>query len=149
MAKIVRARFSPDSDGDGTGELFVELSASPFAGASAAWFNAKDLMDFAAKLLATYPLSETEATKLEGGIWSESGKDIEQLLVGLSFYAVGPRGNVGCRVILATPSSPRWPEKRSRVEAELLTNYESVRSFAQGILSIVQDNGAEALLNES
>src|SRR5687768_1878948 len=116
MAKIVRARFSPDSDGDGTGELFVELSAPPFAGASSAWFNAKDLVGFAEKLLAAYPLSATEPTTLQGGIWSATGKDIEQLMVGLSFYAVGLRGNVGCQVTLATPSSSQWPEQRSRVE---------------------------------
>ncbi len=149
MAKFVRARFTPDSDGDGIGELFVELSAPPFAGASAAWFNAKHLVDFAEKLLAAFPFSATEPVKLQGGVWSQNGTDIEQLLVGLSFYAVGSRGNVGCRATLATPSSPRWPEQRSRVEAELLTTYESVRSFAQGMLAIVQDKSAEAQLNES
>lgn len=149
MTKTVAVRFKPDPDGDGTGELLVELSAPPFAGASSAWFDATDLVHFAEKLAAAYPMSETEPIELKGGIWTEDGRNIDQLLVGLSFYAVGSRGNVGCRTTLATPSSPRWPEQRSRVDAELLTSYEGVRSFCEGMLRVVHGQDEEASLNES
>jgi hypothetical protein len=145
----LRAIFKADRDAVGIGELLVELSAPPFSGSSSAWFNAADLLSFCETLAAAYPLSASEPIELQGGIFNESAHTIDQVLVGLSFYAVGVRGNVGCRVVLATPSSPRWPESRSRVEAELLTSYEHVRSFALGIQAIVQGQSEEAVLVEN
>jgi hypothetical protein len=147
--RYLRASFKADPDADGSGELSVELSAPPFSGASSAWFNAADLMGFSEMLASAYPLSASEPIELRGGIFDERAQTLEQVLVGLSFYAVGVRGNVGCRIVLATPSSPRWPESRSRVETELLTSYEHVRSFAVSLRAIVQGQAEQALLVEN
>jgi hypothetical protein len=149
MARYLRAHYTADRDADGIGELLVEVFAPPFSGASSAWFNAAELVRFAESLDAAYPLSASEPIELRGGIFDENVKTIDQLLLGLSFYAVGPRGNVGCSVVLATPTSPRWPKSRSRLELELLTSYEHVRSFALGIRAIVQGEATEALLGEN
>jgi hypothetical protein len=122
--------------------------APPFAGASSAWFQREEIERFAATLVSAYPLDSSSPVTLVGGIWGKPNSGIEQPLISLSFYPVGSLGRVGCRVLLATPSSEQWPESRSRVEVELLTSYEGVRDFSRGLRGILKSEVKEALLAE-
>jgi hypothetical protein len=146
MDKKLRATFAPDPDAESIGELFVEVSASPFAGASSAWFQHKELERFADALESSYPLDISSPITLVGGVWARLESRIEQQLVAFTVYPVGSRGVVGFRVALATPWSDQWPEARSRVEVELLTSYEGLRSFSRGLRGIVCGEAEEALL---
>jgi hypothetical protein len=146
MCKSLRAKFRRDSDAEGVGELCLEVAAPPFAGASGAWFGADAILDFARMIADTYPLSESDPIELKGGIFTDDMKRLDQVLVGLAFYAVGSLGNVGCRVTLTTPSSPRWSKARTSLNLEILTSYEAVRSFANGLAGIVRGEIEEALL---
>ena len=120
-----------DVDTDGTGELFAEVKAKGFAGASSAWFGVDQLVAFAQELAETYPLQSGRPVSLDGGFWSKSGVVVEQLHLGLKFYPVGSVGVVGCRVSLATSIHPNERlESQSLVAVEITTTYEQLRSFA-------------------
>jgi hypothetical protein len=145
MRPTLRAFF--DVDNDSTGELWIEVAAGRFAGVSSAWFGVNDLLEFARTLAVSYPLSAANPISLTGGFWSKTGVVVEQPHVSLSFYPVGSRGTVGCKVQRATPLRVEdRPAHQSRLELELLTTYEAVRTFARGLAAIVHNQAKEALL---
>jgi hypothetical protein len=145
MRDTLRLQF--DTDTDGTGELFAEVKAKGFAGASSAWFGVDQLVVFARELAETYPLQVGHPLTLEGGFWSKSGAVVEQHHFGLKFYPVGSVGVVGCRVSLTTPIHPHERlESQSLVAVELTTNYEQLRSFAQSFEKLAKGTLTEAVL---
>ncbi len=111
MRDTLRLHF--DVDTDGTGELFAEVKAKGFAGASSAWFGVNQLVAFAQERAQTYPLQSGLPLTLEGGFWSKSGAVVEQLHLGLKFYPIGSVGVVGCRVAerVSSPALRGWSEK--------------------------------------
>ena len=139
----VRALFSRDDDG--TGELFVEVSAPPFAGVSSAWFEVAQLEEFAERLADAYPFSAAEPLRLAGGFWGEGGAGLKEVHVGLSFYPLGSRGVVACKVDLTAPSQGE-AHREARLQIELVTSYEDVRGFARGLTSIARGESQEAVL---
>lgn len=139
----VRALFS--GDGDGEGELIVEVFAPPFAGASSAWFHVAQLVEFATRLGDAYPLSAGKPLRLLGGVWGEGTSGLEQVHVGLTFYPLGGRGVVACKVDLLLPSRSE-AHREACLEIELLTSYEAVRDFARGLSSIARGESQEAVL---
>lgn len=145
MSDVLRIRF--EEDADGTGELFVEVTSKGFSGRGSAWFDKINLITFAKKLAETYPLNTETPLSIEGGFWSKSGGDLEQIHVGLKFYPIGSTGQIGCRVSLATAvHSQERPESQSLVSCELKTFYEGLRTFAQSLEKVIEGSVAEALL---
>jgi hypothetical protein len=139
----LRACFEPD--GDGSGKLSVEVSAPPFAGASSAWFGVEQLIEFAEQLAEAYPLSPTQPISLRGGFFEATGSTLETVHIGLSFYPLGNRGVVGCKVHLAAPVQIE-DEHEARLEIELVTYYESVGRFARALSAISRGEAEEATL---
>lgn len=146
MPNALRLRFMPDTDG--TGELFAEVKAGHFSGASSAWFDADQLIGFSRRLDSAFPLPVDEPLCIEGGFWSRSGPVIEQLHVGLKFYPIGSTGKIGCRVSLSTHvhAGQDRPDSQSMVAVELHTKYEQLRSFAHALEQLVKGRTDEALL---
>lgn len=146
MPSTLRLRF--ESDSDGTGELFADVTSGKFAGSSSAWFDAQQLGEFAQTLASAYPLPSDAPLSLEGGYWAKSAAVIEQLHLGLRFYPIGSIGKVGCRVILATPvyEGQDRPEAQSMVAVELNTYYEQLRTFAHSIEALAKGEILEAVL---
>lgn len=145
MPDTLRLQFDPDTDG--TGKLLVEVQAKSFTGASAAWFGSTELILFAKKLAATYPLQPNTPLKLEGGYWGKSGGTIEQLHVGLQFYPIGSVGKIGCRILLSTPiNEHERAESQSSLAVELHTTYEQLGAFARSLESLANGNTDEAIL---
>lgn len=146
MSNSLRLRFERDTDG--TGELFAQVESDGFSGHSSAWFGEDQLVEFANRLATTFPLPASEPLKLEGGYWSKSGTPILQLHIGLSFYAIGHLGLVGCGVSLATPvNSDGRSEEQSQVAVELHTRYEQLRTFAQSVEMLARGTTNEAVLH--
>lgn len=139
----VRAFFSGDDDG--TGELVVEVSAPPFAGVSSAWFGVTQLVEFSEQLADAYPLSAAEPLCLAGGYWGADPPGLKEVHVGLSFYPLGGRGTVACKVDLVTHSHGE-SRREARLAVELATSYEAVRDFARGLSSIARGESQEAVL---
>jgi len=138
-----------DADTDGTGELFAQVRAKGFSGASSAWFGNDRLVAFARELSQAYPLQVGKSLSLEGGFWSKSGSVVEQLHLGLKFYPVGSVGLVGCRVTLATSIHPQErPESQSQVAVELTTHYEELRTFARSLNSLRMEPSMKPYLKQ-
>jgi len=140
-------RLNFDADTDGTGELFAQVTAKGFSGASSAWFGTVQLVEFARELAEAYPLQAENPLKLEGGFWSKSGAVVEQLHLGLKFYPVGSVGLAGCRVSLSTSVHPHERlESQSLVAVELTVHYEQLRSFARSLEELAKGGVNEAVL---
>lgn len=145
MTHSLRLRFEADSEG--AGELFATVHADGFSGIGSAWFDENQLIQFSQNLAAAYPLSPNEPLKLEGGFYSNSGKCLEQLPLGLKFYPIGSTGQIGCRVILNTATYEHdRPEEQSSVALELHTTFEQLGTFARSLEALVKGNADEAIL---
>lgn len=145
MTDSLRLQFEPDHDG--TGELFAAVRCNGFAGAGSAWFDESELVEFAEKLAAAFPLPADSPLGIRGGFWNTAGGDIQQEHVGLSFYPVGGLGRIGCRIVLCTPIHQHdRPASQSSVATELLTTYERLGAFARALKSLVTGGIDEAVL---
>lgn len=143
-----RLRLRLDADDDGTGELFVDVVAGPYSGASSAWFDVQSLRDFAAALRTTYPIDSSAPLTLEGGFWSKSGDGLDQLHVGLAFYPIGVRGVVGCRVVLCTPRrQDQRADSQCSASVELQTVYSALADFAHAFDGLTKGLVEEAVLS--
>jgi hypothetical protein len=150
MTPALRLRIQHDTDG--TAELFVELQHRSFAGMASAWFDAKQVADFGARLAKTYPLQREHPIELSGGYWSRTGSAIDQLHVGLKFYPIGGTGTIGLHVQLATDcQADERPESQYKVAAEIKTNYEELRRFGLAVRSLAEGaiSLAELCANEA
>ena len=131
-------------DTDGTGQLGVLARYEGFAGVSVAWFSDADLLAFAHRLGATYPLGEQQLS-VSGGY----GSPDEEEHVALTVRARGRRGQLGVSVHLAVPSDSRsdveWSS--SDVRLEVLTTYEALGRFASELRHLVSGTVDEARLD--
>lgn len=136
-----------DIDDDGTGELIARIQANGFSGRGAAWFNLREISDFASNL-TQFPLPVSNRPTLRGGNWSKSRPSvIEQEHVGLEVYPIGSRGVIGVRARLATPhQNTDRPEDFFQVVAELKTSYAELARFAKALSALVSGHVNEALL---
>ncbi len=137
-----------DESGDGTGPLGVYAQSHGFAGHGVAYFDALRLAEFAVSLDA-FPLP-AGPLELAGGFWRKDvAGELEQELVGLRFYPVGGRGQVGVGVHLAGEC---WPDTRpasvSEVRLELLTTYERLRTFSRDFAGVARGQLGRAELYE-
>jgi hypothetical protein len=147
MPPLLRLTFSLDADG--TGELCAQASINGFAGRGAAWFSVQALRDFARQLIATYPLTDEPPLTLKGGHWDNHGPQtrIDQLHLGLAFYAIGTLGDIGCRVSLAAPPADNGRgESAPSMQAEIRTTYVQVEKFARALDQLALGLVDEALL---
>jgi hypothetical protein len=147
MPHSLRLHFEPDTDG--TGELFAEVQQGAFAGSGSAWFGVEEVAAFGASLRDTFPIPSGVQVSLRGGFWSKTGAPtLEERHLELRVYPVGGAGAVGIRVELATPvDSGTRQESQCSVGAELLTNYEQLRTFGSSIVALVRNSGEPAVLN--
>jgi len=145
MTGVLKLRFEADTDG--TGELFAEAHSGGYSGIGSAWFNENQLIGFAQNLASAYPLRQDEPLKLEGGFYSKSGAGLEQLHLGLKFYPIGSTGQIGCRVVLNTPTyEHNRPDSQSSLAVELHTTYEQLGAFARSLEALAKGNMDEAIL---
>jgi hypothetical protein len=145
MRDALRLTYEPDSDG--TGKLIAEVRSKGFSGISSAWFSAQDLIEFAHVLANAYPLRAERPVMLRGGFSNRLRNELSDIHVGLEFYPIGSVGLVGCRVSLSTSKHDHErPLSQSLVAAELETNYEPLRSFAQSIEMLANGSIEEAVL---
>lgn len=132
-----------ERDTDGTGELFAQVQYDGFSGHGSAWFRQDQVVEFAQRLANTFPLASDKPLKLQGGSLYTSATELS-----ISFYPVGRRGLIGCRVSLATPIySESRIEEQSQVTVELHTHYEPLRSFAQSLEMLANGDVTEAVLH--
>ena len=123
----------------------VEASANGYTGASSAWFVLATLREFAETLRA-YPL--VVGAKIASGFGADP-EHLDEEHVGVDAYRVGSRGQVGLRVRLSTP---HWPDDRveaqQSVELELLTTYERLRDFSDGLVDLIDGSAESARIEE-
>ncbi|MBX3677681.1 MAG: hypothetical protein KF853_11725 [Rhodocyclaceae bacterium] len=140
-------RLTIERDKDGTAQLFAAVVSNSFSGTGSAWFNQKEIERIANVLNSTYPFSETEPVAIAGGYWNRTDRSLEQEHLRIEFYAIGPRGVVGCRVRLATPlEEHERPKSQHCVAAELSTTYEAIKSFSASLMALAKGQADEAIL---
>lgn len=147
MPDFLRLTVKPDTDG--TTELLAEVTSSGFCGQGAAWFNLSELEQFSVHLANTYPLLESEPLAIRGGFWSKTTPAVlEQERLGIEFYPIGLRGELGCRIHLATPLYEHDRSKSQHsVAVELKTSYEEVKVFSHLLIKLVRGENSEAILH--
>jgi hypothetical protein len=144
---MLQLRWQPDTDG--TGELFVYVQRGRYSGEGSAWFHNRELEDFGRRLRDTFPLIPGNTLSLQGGYWKSGSSPpvLEDVLVGISVYPVGPNGVIGVKVDVMDGSYERQrPESRAQLTLELLTDYEPLRELGNGIIQLLDSPGATASL---
>ncbi|HZF79413.1 MAG TPA: hypothetical protein VEZ89_06445 [Rubrivivax sp.] len=144
---MLQLRWQPDTDG--TGELFVYVQRGRYSGEGSAWFHDRELEDFGARLRDTFPLIPGSTLSLQGGHWKSGSSPpvLEDVLVGISVYPVGPNGAIGVKVDVMDGYHERQrQESRAQLTLELLTDYEPLRELGNGILQLLRSPGATATL---
>jgi hypothetical protein len=122
-------------DGDGTGKLTVSARADGFAGVSGAWFDRETVIGFA-HAIGAYPLPD-DPIEISSGFGAKD--DVAQEHVGIRVGRVGPWGQVGIRVHLATEIWPDTrPESVDEVWLELLTTYERLRFLSRHLALVIE-----------
>ncbi|MEV0154036.1 hypothetical protein AB0H57_09890 [Micromonospora sp. NPDC050686] len=136
------------ADDDGTGQLRVSARSNGYAGRGAAYFDALRLAEFAASLEA-FPLPVGGLTLAGGFVNPNNAGELEQELVGLRFYGVGGRGQVGVGVHLSGEEWPHIrPESVPAVRSELLTTYERLRMFSRDFFAVARGDDVRAFLKQ-
>lgn len=141
----LKLRLVPDDDG--TGELFVSVSANGFSGKSSAWFDLQNLEKLSEDLQA-YPLPSDNLPIIEGGYWSKEKRgELKQTHVLIKPYPIGSTGQLGVRVELATPlnESDRHASQHV-VKVELRTDYNSLALFGKQLKDVAKLRQEEAIL---
>lgn len=148
MPALSTLRLTLRPDTDGTAELFVEAASAGFAGRASAWFNVREIAEFAQALNA-FPLPADDPPRLQGG-FSEAtrGKPtVVQEHVFLEIRRAGKRGTLAVEVRLATP---HWngdpPSARRRAAFTFLTDYRALQGFASAVGSLAAGTTDEALM---
>ena len=122
------------------GELIVEAHAHGYAGRSSGYFNAQEVLDFAARL-TEYPLAH-EPLEIRTGYLRKGTNEVDEH-IGITISTVGNLGQVGVFVHL-TEVWPARPETRSEVRLGLLTTYERLRRFGPELARVVRGDQGEA-----
>jgi hypothetical protein len=141
-------RLSLETDSDGTGELFAEVSSSGFSGHGSAWFNLQELAVFA-KQLGTIPLPADNDLCLEGGYGNqEKPGALDQVHLSIRIYPIGTKGQIGARVQVADRVERLdRPESQNSAMVELKTSYAALERFAQDLDRLSRSSTSEAVLN--
>ena len=144
---MLQLRWQPDTDG--TGELFAYVQRGRYSGEGSARFHNRELEDFGKRLRDTFPLIPGSTLSLLGGYWKSGSSPpvLEDVLVGISVYPVGPNGVVGVKVDVMDGYYERQrQESRAQLRLELLTDYEPLRELGNGIIRLLHSPGATASL---
>ena len=90
----------------------------------------------------------SEPLVIRGGYWSKSTPAVlEQEHLGIEFYPIGLRGELGCRVQLTTPLYEHdHSNSQHSVAVELKTSYEEVKAFSESLINLVNGANSEAIL---
>lgn len=137
-SSYLELRFERDSDG--TGELFACVRRTDYSGSGSAWFHFHEVETFGHQLKTTYPIPPNTELSLRGGYWKvgASPPELGDVLVGIQVYPVGSKGTIGVRVeVMDGFSEGQREQSRARLVVELLTDYESLRNFGEGIAQLV------------
>ncbi|HSQ65144.1 MAG TPA: hypothetical protein VLM85_18110 [Polyangiaceae bacterium] len=139
----LRLRFY--DDGDGTGKLVARAEANGFGGEGGAYFDKREVEDFATKLGA-FPLPER--TAIAGGFYSkERPGELGQVHLAIDCYPIDAKGHLGLRVRMSTE---RWaatrPDSQHSVALEILTTYAPLRRFSHALVALLRGDAEEAIL---
>jgi hypothetical protein len=136
-----------DDDGDGTGKLTAEASSGGFSGIGEAWFDTRQLLNFA-KALETYPLPSDNVPKLVGGCErNDSTGRWEEEHLAISVYPIDGVGSLGIHVRLSTQSwSGMRPEEQQFVKLEIITNYNALEVFSKQFVALIKGKIDQAVL---
>jgi hypothetical protein len=146
MAAALRLRMEQDTDG--TAELFAEVESGRFRGAGSAWFGVQQVAAFGERLATTYPLQAGVPYELAGGYWDAQATVLKQTHLSLRFYPIGALGEVGCRVLLASPfETNERAENQSSVAVELRTRYQALREFGESVVQLAAGSTGEVVLH--
>lgn len=146
MADCLRLKI--DIEDDGTARLSAKVMSQGFSGHGSAWVGVPDIEDFAHRLATTYPLEASNKLSLRGGYWDGAEPPrLDQRHLSIEFYPIGFRGEIGCRVELATSvQSQDRPESQHSVAVEFRTTYEGIKAFSTSMLHLVNGIEPEAVL---
>ena len=141
-------RLKIDIEDDGTARLSATVLSQGFSGIGSAWFGVPDIEGFAHQLATTYPLDASNKLSLRGGYWDCAEQPrLDQRHLSIEFYPIGFRGEIGCRVELATSVQGQdRPESQHCVAVELRTTYEDIKAFGTSLLSLLKAIEPEAVL---
>jgi hypothetical protein len=117
------------------GELIVTAWAKGFAGHSSAYFNASEILDFAAGL-EKYPLPGEDILEIRSGHLVATTQELDEH-VRITILPVTSLGQVAVVVHLAE-SWPDRPSARSEVRIDLLTTYERLRAFSSALARVIR-----------
>jgi hypothetical protein len=109
------------------GQLSVEGRCGAFGGRASAWFNAREVSDFASALVV-YPFPEGHRPELTGGYEGRTGA---HLLVRISAQPISVSGQMALAVELADEHG-LWGDgwSQQRVQFQLPVSYEGLRRFS-------------------
>ena len=147
MPQHLDLRFERDTDG--TGELHVYVRRDKFSGAGSAWFSDRQIHEFGRSLSETFPVAASSKISLRGGYWKSEANppQLEEVLVGITVYATNTTGTIGVRVeLMEGRAEGVRTESRASVTVELLTDYESLRSFGHSVAALVYEQNTVAQL---
>lgn len=147
-ATHLELRFERDSDG--TGELFVLVQRGLFSGSGSAWFSHRDIAAFGRQLRDTFPLPSHSQIRLMGGNWTSRATEpeLEEVLAGICVYPIGTTGQIGIQVeVMDGKYVGQRPESRARLKLEILSDYESIRTFGEEVILLLEDDSAIARLH--
>ncbi len=145
-------RYTTDADGDT--RLRVTASAAGFAGATEIWWGDSDELAQFAAALRGYPLPSEASPALVGGYGLvDAGADDFQEYFSVRVEPIGRLGQVRLKVRLVADASVISPTLRQpvglhRVDLELLTTYERLRSFSADLLAVAKTGNGEATIDE-
>ena len=116
-------------------ELFVGFEAGAFRAESSAWFSLEKLNLFADGISA-FPIHESAALELRGGICSGDGSEIVQGLVEISIIPFGNRGELSMQIRLA-----EFDDSNSRItrsaSAQIAVSYREVGILRDKLLRVI------------
>ena len=138
----LRLRFA--DDGDGTGKLYASAEAGGFAAKGAAWFGISQIEEFAIAV-AAFPLPADKQIGVAGGFWKDGQLTQEHLAIEI--YQIDGRGRIGVQVRASTELQGK-ARKQSQLAAklEIITSYERLRHFSEGLHNLVNGRTEEVLL---
>ena len=148
MPPRLELRF--ESDSDGTGRLLAFVHRHPFSGGGSAWFHIREILEFGNHLSNTFPLPQGTEVVIKGGEWMSGSNPprLETVLLALRVYPIGTTGTIGLHVQVGEGDlEAEREEARAKLCVELLTDYESLRTFGNAIVHLLQAPGAVASLH--
>ncbi len=146
LAMTDRLVLTLHREDDGAVELCGRVEVDGFGGHGAAWFDPRELIDFAARLGQAFPIRES--MELRGGIWSLGQPSvIERELLALAFKPINGRGRVICQVRLASATAyGDDPDALHALQVDLSTSYEELSGFSKALARLAAGRAEEAVL---